>query len=31
MSPLRAPLETRALEARYAETWFKTITDEVFG
>lgn len=31
LSPLQAPPETRALEARYAEAWFKTITDEVFG
>ena len=31
ISPLQAPPETRALEARYAEAWFKTITDEVFG
>ena len=30
-SPLQAGQETRALEARYAEAWFKTITDEVFG
>lgn len=30
-SPLQAPPQTRALEARYAEAWFKTITDEVFG
>ena len=31
VSPLQAPREARALEARYAEAWFKTITDEVFG
>ncbi len=31
ISPIQAPPETRALEARYAEAWFKTITDEVFG
>jgi NADPH-dependent 2,4-dienoyl-CoA reductase/sulfur reductase-like enzyme len=31
VSPLQAPPETRALEARYAEAWFATITDEVFG
>jgi sulfide dehydrogenase [flavocytochrome c] flavoprotein subunit len=30
-SPLQAPPETRALEARYAEAWFKSITAEVFG
>lgn len=30
-SPLDAPRETRALEARYAEGWFRTITAEVFG
>ncbi len=30
-SPLQAPRETRALEAQYAEAWFRTITDEVFG
>jgi hypothetical protein len=30
-SPLQASPATRALEARYAEAWFKTITDEVFG
>ena len=30
-SPLDAPPETRALEATYAEDWFRTITTEVFG
>jgi NADPH-dependent 2,4-dienoyl-CoA reductase/sulfur reductase-like enzyme len=30
-SPLQAPRETRSLEARYAEAWFRTITDEVYG
>jgi NADPH-dependent 2,4-dienoyl-CoA reductase/sulfur reductase-like enzyme len=30
-SPPQAPLQTRALEARYAEAWFRTITHEVFG
>ena len=30
-SPLQAPRETRMLEAQYAEAWFRTITDEVFG
>jgi NADPH-dependent 2,4-dienoyl-CoA reductase/sulfur reductase-like enzyme len=30
-SPPQAPPETRVLEARYAEAWFKTITTEVFG
>ena len=30
-SPLDAPPETRRLEARYAEDWFRTITAEVFG
>jgi sulfide dehydrogenase [flavocytochrome c] flavoprotein chain len=29
-SPHASP-ETRAMEARYAEAWFRTITDEVFG
>ena len=27
----QASRETRALEAQYAEAWFRTITDEVFG
>ena len=31
VSPPQAPRETRAMEARYAEAWFKTITHEVFG
>ena len=31
VSPLDAPRSIRALEATYAEAWFKTITDEVFG
>jgi NADPH-dependent 2,4-dienoyl-CoA reductase/sulfur reductase-like enzyme len=30
-SPLEAPRATRALEATYAQTWFETITAEVFG
>ena len=30
-SPLAAPRATRALEAQYAEAWFRTITGEVFG
>ncbi len=30
-SPLNAPAEQRALEAKYAEAWFKTITNETFG
>ena len=30
-SPLDAPDAQRVQEARYAETWFKTITDEAFG
>src|SRR5207248_3337061 len=30
-SPLDAPSAARALEARYAQGWFKTITEEVFG
>jgi NADPH-dependent 2,4-dienoyl-CoA reductase/sulfur reductase-like enzyme len=30
-SPLDAPQSVRALEARYAEAWFKTITADVFG
>ena len=31
MSPLQASAETRTLEARYGEAWFRTITEEVFG
>jgi NADPH-dependent 2,4-dienoyl-CoA reductase/sulfur reductase-like enzyme len=30
-SPLDAPAEQRALEAKYAEAWFRTITAETFG
>ena len=30
-SPLDAPAEQRALEAKFAEAWFKTITNETFG
>ena len=31
VSPIGAPSSTRALEARLADGWFKTITEEVFG
>ena len=31
VSPLDAPAATRALEANFADGWFKTITGEVFG
>ena len=31
VSPLDAPSSTRALEAQFANGWFKTITAEVFG
>ena len=31
VSPIEAPQATRALEAQFAESWFKTITGEVFG
>jgi NADPH-dependent 2,4-dienoyl-CoA reductase/sulfur reductase-like enzyme len=31
VSPIEAPQETRALEAEFADGWFKTITAEVFG
>ena len=31
VSPLDAPRATRALEAKYAEAWFRTITGEAFG
>jgi sulfide dehydrogenase [flavocytochrome c] flavoprotein chain len=31
VSPLDAPPDFRALEARYAEAWFRTITAETFG
>ena len=30
-SPPQAPPQTRAREAQYAEAWFRTITNEVFG
>jgi sulfide dehydrogenase [flavocytochrome c] flavoprotein chain len=30
-SPVDAPQDLRALEAIYAQTWFRTITSEVFG
>jgi hypothetical protein len=30
-SPLDAPPSLRALEARYAEDWFRIITADVFG
>ena len=30
-SPVDAPPETRALEAEYADAWFKTLTGSVFG
>ncbi|MCW3473918.1 NAD(P)/FAD-dependent oxidoreductase [Limobrevibacterium gyesilva] len=30
-SPLNAPAHERALEAEYADAWFKTITTEIFG
>ncbi|WP_287069860.1 NAD(P)/FAD-dependent oxidoreductase, partial [Mesorhizobium sp.] len=30
-SPLEAPLSVRELEAAYAQDWFRTITNEVFG
>jgi len=30
-SPIDAPPETRALEAEYADAWFKTLTSSVFG
>ena len=30
-SPLQAPVQTRVLEAQYAQAWFQTITAEVFG
>jgi NADPH-dependent 2,4-dienoyl-CoA reductase/sulfur reductase-like enzyme len=30
-SPLDAPPEVRALEAAYAESWYGTITAEIFG
>jgi sulfide dehydrogenase [flavocytochrome c] flavoprotein subunit len=31
VSPAEAPKEQRALEAQFADGWFKTITGEVFG
>jgi sulfide dehydrogenase [flavocytochrome c] flavoprotein subunit len=31
VSPANAPPDFRALEAQYAEAWFRTITAEVFG
>jgi NADPH-dependent 2,4-dienoyl-CoA reductase/sulfur reductase-like enzyme len=31
VSPLDAPPDFRALEARYAEAWFRTITADTFG
>src|SRR5216110_1755583 len=31
VSPIDAARENRALEAQFAEGWFKTITGEVFG
>ena len=31
ISPIDAPASFRALEASYADAWFKTITSEVFG
>ena len=31
VSPVDAPGATRALEASFANGWFKTITEEVFG
>jgi sulfide dehydrogenase [flavocytochrome c] flavoprotein chain len=31
VSPADAPRDFRALEAEYADAWFKTITGEVFG
>jgi sulfide dehydrogenase [flavocytochrome c] flavoprotein subunit len=31
VSPIEAPQAQRALEAQFAEGWFKTITSEVFG
>jgi NADPH-dependent 2,4-dienoyl-CoA reductase/sulfur reductase-like enzyme len=31
VSPAEAPKEQRALEAQFADGWFKTITNEVFG
>jgi len=31
VSPLEAPPDFRALEASYAEAWFRTITAQTFG
>ena len=31
VSPIEAPRDTRALEAQFADGWFKTLTAEVFG
>jgi NADPH-dependent 2,4-dienoyl-CoA reductase/sulfur reductase-like enzyme len=31
VSPIEAPAAQRALEAQFAEGWFRTITSEVFG
>ena len=31
VSPANAPASFRSLEATYADTWFQTITTEVFG
>jgi hypothetical protein len=31
VSPVNAPRSTREAEASYANGWFKTITNEVFG
>jgi sulfide dehydrogenase [flavocytochrome c] flavoprotein subunit len=31
VSPAEAPSSTRALEAKLANGWFNTITEEVFG
>ena len=31
VSPIEAPRANRALEAQFADGWFKTITGEVFG
>ena len=31
VSPIDAPADFRALEAAYAEAWFRTITAETFG
>jgi hypothetical protein len=31
VSPANAPKSTRELEANFANAWFRTITEEVFG